>query len=81
MSFEEWLKSAEGKRCCEGMASGSQLVSRLRLAFTAGNDPPPLHWCTPIDDALTCADCGAIMVRNGACYRCTNCGGLSGSSW
>jgi ribonucleoside-diphosphate reductase alpha chain len=32
------------------------------------------------DDAPSCADCGAIMVRNGACYRCMNCGSTSGCS-
>ncbi len=32
------------------------------------------------DDAPACADCGAIMVRNGACYRCMNCGSTSGCS-
>ncbi len=32
------------------------------------------------DDAPSCSDCGAIMVRNGACYRCMNCGSTSGCS-
>jgi ribonucleoside-diphosphate reductase alpha chain len=32
------------------------------------------------EDAPPCSDCGAIMVRNGACYRCLNCGGTSGCS-
>jgi ribonucleoside-diphosphate reductase alpha chain len=32
------------------------------------------------DDAPSCADCGAIMVRNGACYKCLNCGSTSGCS-
>ncbi|NDK16505.1 MAG: hypothetical protein GW911_31125, partial [Armatimonadetes bacterium] len=31
-------------------------------------------------DAPPCADCGAIMVRSGACYKCLNCGGTSGCS-
>jgi ribonucleoside-diphosphate reductase alpha chain len=31
-------------------------------------------------DAPACSDCGAIMVRNGACYKCLNCGGTSGCS-
>ncbi|HXF06907.1 MAG TPA: vitamin B12-dependent ribonucleotide reductase, partial [Blastocatellia bacterium] len=31
-------------------------------------------------DAPACPDCGAIMVRNGSCYRCFNCGGTSGCS-
>jgi ribonucleoside-diphosphate reductase alpha chain len=32
------------------------------------------------DDAPSCADCGAIMVRNGSCYKCLNCGSTSGCS-
>ena len=31
-------------------------------------------------DAPPCSDCGAIMVRNGACYKCLNCGSTSGCS-
>ena len=31
-------------------------------------------------DAPSCADCGAIMIRNGACYKCMNCGATSGCS-
>jgi ribonucleoside-diphosphate reductase alpha chain len=29
-------------------------------------------------DAPSCADCGSIMVRNGSCYKCLNCGSTSG---
>jgi len=29
-------------------------------------------------DAPPCSDCGAIMVRRGACYSCLNCGATSG---
>src|SRR6185503_2599585 len=29
-------------------------------------------------DAPPCSDCGAIMVRRGACYSCLNCGASSG---
>jgi ribonucleoside-diphosphate reductase alpha chain len=32
------------------------------------------------DDAPSCHDCGAIMVRSGACYKCLNCGATSGCS-
>jgi ribonucleoside-diphosphate reductase alpha chain len=31
-------------------------------------------------DAPSCAECGAIMVRNGSCYKCLNCGSTSGCS-
>ncbi len=32
------------------------------------------------EDAPSCADCGALMVRSGACYKCMNCGATSGCS-
>jgi len=31
-------------------------------------------------DAPPCSECGEIMVRNGACYVCINCGATSGCS-
>jgi len=36
--------------------------------FVAQQDSPPCHLC------------GSIMVRNGACYKCLNCGATSGCS-
>ncbi len=31
-------------------------------------------------DAPSCHECGSIMVRNGSCYKCLNCGSTSGCS-
>ncbi|HEY3417895.1 MAG TPA: vitamin B12-dependent ribonucleotide reductase, partial [Armatimonadota bacterium] len=31
-------------------------------------------------DAPPCPTCGEIMVRNGSCYKCLNCGSTSGCS-
>jgi len=31
-------------------------------------------------DAPACDTCGSMMVRNGACYKCLNCGSTSGCS-
>jgi ribonucleoside-diphosphate reductase alpha chain len=31
-------------------------------------------------DAPSCHVCGAIMTRNGSCYRCMSCGSTSGCS-
>ncbi|MBI4546438.1 MAG: vitamin B12-dependent ribonucleotide reductase [Ignavibacteriae bacterium] len=39
-----------------------------REVFQAQADAPPCH------------NCGSIMVRNGSCYRCANCGETSGCS-
>jgi len=33
-----------------------------------------------MEDAPVCDQCGAITVRNGACYRCYNCGNSMGCS-
>jgi len=33
-----------------------------------------------LGDAPTCSFCGAIMTRNGSCYRCSECGSTSGCS-
>jgi len=53
----------------EGGAKGkADLQARERAVFIAQADAPPCH------------DCGAIMVRNGACYACANCGATSGCS-
>jgi ribonucleoside-diphosphate reductase alpha chain len=35
---------------------------------------------SPQADAPSCSDCGSIMVRNGSCYKCLNCGATSGCS-
>ena len=52
-----------------------------------GNDPDSravslddLKSMYVLDDAPTCAGCGSIMVRNGSCYKCMNCGETSGCS-
>jgi ribonucleoside-diphosphate reductase alpha chain len=42
--------------------------SRMPFAFHPDEDAPP------------CPDCGSIMVRNAACYKCLNCGATSGCS-
>ena len=32
------------------------------------------------EDAPPCSTCGSIMIRSGACYKCSNCGATSGCS-
>ncbi len=48
--------------------AGSSLGGGVKVAFAAQADAP------------SCADCGSIMVRNGSCYKCLNCGSTSGCS-
>ena len=43
-------------------------AARMRQSFINQADAPP------------CPDCGCLMVRNGTCYKCLNCGATSGCS-
>ena len=45
-----------------------ELGGGTKVAFSVSADSP------------SCADCGSIMVRNGSCYKCLNCGSTSGCS-
>jgi ribonucleoside-diphosphate reductase alpha chain len=62
-----------------------RLVSvRPRSAVTAdlgeGKDTSMRQAFINQADAPPCPDCGCIMVRNGTCYKCMNCGTTSGCS-
>jgi len=48
-------------------ADAATTVSAV-AAMRAQSDAPPCHYC------------GSIMIRNGSCYRCANCGSTSGCS-
>ena len=41
---------------------------------------PPGTGSTTIGDAPSCSTCGMLMVPNGSCYKCVNCGSTSGCS-
>jgi ribonucleoside-diphosphate reductase alpha chain len=49
-------------------AINALLGANTRISFSVSADSP------------SCADCGSIMVRNGSCYKCLNCGSTSGCS-
>lgn len=53
-------------------------LSMARSNPTASHEiRPPFHFQS---DAPACHQCGAILVRNGSCYKCLNCGATSGCS-
>jgi ribonucleoside-diphosphate reductase alpha chain len=55
------------------------LTDAMRLAppltNLASSKPRDQH-----EGAPTCSECGMLMVPNGACYKCENCGSTSGCS-
>jgi ribonucleoside-diphosphate reductase alpha chain len=40
--------------------------------------PTPFSTIQNQEDAPPCSTCGSIMIRSGACYKCSNCGNTSG---
>jgi len=60
-------------------------------ATTAAAEQEPAEQAAPVrsaanqhstiqnqEDAPPCSTCGSIMIRSGACYKCSNCGNTSG---
>jgi ribonucleoside-diphosphate reductase alpha chain len=57
-------------------ASGSPSIVDRGLYHSAD----ALKEFVDLGDAPSCHVCGAIMTRNGSCYRCMSCGSTSGCS-
>jgi ribonucleoside-diphosphate reductase alpha chain len=58
-------------------------LTALRVAIAGGSGarvPATPYGIVNQADAPSCCDCGSIMVRSGACYKCPNCGSTSGCS-
>ncbi len=51
-----------------GSDPDAELYAKEKLVFELQSDAPP------------CSECGSVMVRNGSCYSCINCGATSGCS-
>jgi ribonucleoside-diphosphate reductase alpha chain len=49
--------------------------ARTAALTTVSRSPRDAH-----EGAPTCSECGMLMVPNGACYKCENCGSTSGCS-
>ncbi|QQR93861.1 vitamin B12-dependent ribonucleotide reductase [bacterium] len=58
----------------------SSTVNESLLEFNGSRDEVIKAMRLNNEDAPTCPECGAVMVRNGACYKCLDCGATSGCS-
>ncbi|HEY2385532.1 MAG TPA: vitamin B12-dependent ribonucleotide reductase [Candidatus Binatia bacterium] len=59
--------------------SAATPTKAIGVAGDAGTRSTVLSF-SPQADAPSCSDCGSIMIRNGSCYKCLNCGATSGCS-
>jgi ribonucleoside-diphosphate reductase alpha chain len=80
----DYLKLNNGGVPVEAHAAGTVMAHALPLPAmpmagpkmpVSSNSPSNAH-----EGAPTCSECGMLMVPNGACYKCENCGSTSGCS-
>jgi ribonucleoside-diphosphate reductase alpha chain len=80
---EEVSESAEGSEA-NGLMDGLKIVARNGHAKADEREERLNVGQAPVifdtADSPACTDCGSIMVRNGSCYKCINCGSTSGCS-
>jgi len=58
-----------------GMPLATGRMEMPRTSEAMSKSPRDAH-----EGAPTCSECGMLMVPNGACYKCENCGSTSGCS-
>src|SRR5437667_116151 len=61
-----------------GAAVPAPAILAALTSLPAGEAQPKLT--NAHEGAPTCSECGMLMVPNGACYKCENCGSTSGCS-
>jgi ribonucleoside-diphosphate reductase alpha chain len=80
----DYLK-LNGAAPAEGTVVAGSLMATPAVAVAGATTTKPVEAMstTPRDaheGAPTCSECGMLMVPNGACYKCENCGSTSGCS-
>src|SRR6266540_1242209 len=78
MTAEE--KQAIGIVSRDSSSTGPIPVTQQEVLSRAAISEEHHHTFENQADAPACHECGSIMVRNGSCYRCLNCGATSGCS-
>ena len=61
-----------------GSAASAPAMQHALSSFPASM--PAARVTNAQEGAPTCSECGMLMVPNGACYKCENCGSTSGCS-
>jgi ribonucleoside-diphosphate reductase alpha chain len=56
-------------------AALESMLAAINVGSTSSAKPRDAH-----EGAPACSECGMLMVPNGACYKCENCGSTSGCS-
>jgi len=80
----DYLKLNGGQAIENGATHATAPSQRVAPAVSAGSGtnwtPEPIKAVNAQEGAPTCSECGMLMVPNGGCYKCENCGSTSGCS-
>jgi ribonucleoside-diphosphate reductase alpha chain len=74
------IRRDENGNAIEAAQPTAQPATASAPAPPSAQAPTPTATFVNQEDAPTCSECGSLMVRNGACYKCFNCGATSGCS-
>jgi ribonucleoside-diphosphate reductase alpha chain len=74
------LPADSGPLVTFGAKVSSATAEAVRPALAGGADVAHTWLAEMQSDAPPCDECGAITVRNGACFKCMNCGNSMGCS-
>jgi ribonucleoside-diphosphate reductase alpha chain len=74
------VSQGEGRTAAPVEAKTAAPVIPVVDATAAGGSPTRDRAWVQESDAPPCHECGTLMVRNGACHKCPNCGSTSGCS-
>jgi ribonucleoside-diphosphate reductase alpha chain len=66
---------AEGTVIAGTLVGSATMPASRQMQSSLSTSPRDAH-----EGAPTCSECGMLMVPNGACYKCENCGSTSGCS-
>jgi ribonucleoside-diphosphate reductase alpha chain len=77
LSPEEQFRAGVNGREADESAT-APVVQEAAAAPKSGGSAVPYSTIQNQEDAPPCSTCGAIMIRSGACYKCSNCGNTSG---
>jgi ribonucleoside-diphosphate reductase alpha chain len=80
---DEGVGAGEEEPAANGLMDGLKIVAQNGHSDASREDrlnvgQAPVIFDTA--DSPACTECGSIMVRNGSCYKCINCGATSGCS-
>jgi ribonucleoside-diphosphate reductase alpha chain len=77
---EAVARSAAMSEGLESTSAPAPVAARAARETKEGASPLDAHLDAMMGDAPVCDVCGHITVRNGACYKCLNCGNSMGCS-